>query len=94
MKREYWSSSSGRIVIELEHSDACEGSHSGACDDDIAYLRTVPYIKEQLNKLQPDDLRCELRGFGAWDSDELADHDANLSRILWLACADIKEGNV
>lgn len=32
-----------------------------------------------------------LRGYGAWDEEQLKDHDENLTRILWLACGDILE---
>lgn len=78
------------IELEVTLEDANTGYHSGACDNDIAWLlEQRPYIKEQLDKLDPDKLRLELNEFGAWDEQELADHDANLSRILWLACADI-----
>ncbi len=68
------------------------GSHQGACDDDIAALRQVPAIRRQLDKIKPETLQAELREYGAWDDAELADHDANLSRILWLLCGDIVEG--
>jgi hypothetical protein len=32
-----------------------------------------------------------LKEYGAWDRQELADHDQNLQRILWLAACDITE---
>jgi hypothetical protein len=43
--------------------------------------------------MDPATLAAELREYGAWDDDELSEHDANLERILWLACGDISEGN-
>ncbi len=85
----WFSTSSGRIELRLTMAEAETGYHSGRCDDDIAFLRNEPRIKRQLDKLDPDLLRNELREYGAWDGDELADHDANLDRILWLACGDI-----
>lgn len=54
---------------------------------------TVPSIEKQLNKLDPSLVAKELKEYGAWDSVELSDHSANLSRLLWIACGDIKEGN-
>jgi hypothetical protein len=86
---QYFSTSSGRIELEIEIDDARCGSHQGRCDDDIADLRRVPYIAAQLDKFDADLLASELREWGAWDCGELADHDANLDRILWLACGDI-----
>ena len=87
----WFSTSSGRIEFKLLLEDAHNGSHQGRCDDDIAALLRVPYIAEQLAKIDEKLLRDELREYGAWDTAELADHDANLSRILWLACGDIVE---
>lgn len=79
-----------RFELQLTASDAESGSHSGRCDDDIAALRHVPYIAEQLTALDAADLSAELREYGAWDTAELMDHDANLSRVLWLACGNIR----
>lgn len=90
---EWWSESLGRIELQIDRADAESCSHSGSCDDDVAELRKAPYIKEQLDALAPDTVRASLREYGAWDDDELADHDANLTRLLWLACCDIAEGN-
>lgn len=90
----WYSTSSGQIEIALTVADAHAGSHPGPCDADIAALRTLPYIAEQLAELDPEILAGELREYGAWDDAELADHDANLSRILWLACGDIAESAI
>ena len=91
MTRRWFSTGSGRIEFELRLSDAHYGHHRGQCDDDIADLRKVPYIAAILASINADLLRDELREYGAWDADELADHDANLNRILWIACGDITE---
>jgi len=91
MTRRWFSTGSGRIEFELRLSDAHYGHHQGQCDDDIADLRKVPYIAAILASINADLLRDELREYGAWDADELADHDANLNRILWIACGDITE---
>ena len=89
----WYISTHGNIEIELTKEEAHMGSHSGACDNDVAYLRTLPHIKEQLDKIDPKDLSEELKGYGAWDDAELANHDDNIDRILWLACGDIVDGN-
>lgn len=84
----WWSSGSGRIEFELSLDDAASGYHTGQCDNDIMELRRVPYIKAALDKIPEDTLRGELREWG-YDPDELENHDANLDRLLWLACGDI-----
>ena len=86
-----WHSGNYGNELKITKAQAEMGAHSGACDDDIAYLRTVPAIRGQLAKLDPETLRKELREYGAWDDMELSDHNANLSRWLWIACGDITE---
>jgi len=40
-----------------------------------------------------DETDCAdmLRGYGAWDDEELADHYANLDRLIWLTGCDLRE---
>ena len=87
----YWSSSCGRIELNITKAQAVRGAHPGPCDNDIAALRTVPAIRRQLAKLNPEHVEAYLQEFGAWDEIELMDHDANLDRLLWIACGDINE---
>ena len=83
------STSSGRIELNITKNQAAIGMHQGACDNDIAVLRMIPAIRRQLSKIDPETLKAELREYGAWDDAELSDHDANLSRLLWVMCGDI-----
>ena len=39
----------------------------------------------------PAAKESELQGLGAWDDGELADNDANLMRIVWVAAGNIKD---
>jgi hypothetical protein len=87
----WWTSSCGRVELQIDFDDALACSHSGSCDSDIEWLRTCPYIIEQLSKLSPKLIADGLKECGAWDADELADHDANLSRLLWIACCDLRD---
>jgi len=89
----WYTSGSGRIELQLTKEQAQIGSHSGQCDNDIAYLRTLPAIKRQLNKLDADTLAKELDEYGCWNDEQLKNHDENLTRILWIACGDILENN-
>lgn len=89
----WWTESLGRIELQITRQQAEACSHPGQCDADVADLRKVPAIRRQLDKLAPDLVAKCLREYGAWDENELADHDANLNRILWCACCDIAEKN-
>jgi len=89
----YWTDSYGFIELNITKAQAYTGHHQGQCDQDIEDLRRVPSIKKQLDRLDPDRVREVLRDYGAWDDDELSDHDDNLDRLLWIACGDIVEGN-
>jgi hypothetical protein len=88
-KRLWYSSGSGRIEFRMTMEQAKSASHSGQCDDDVRALSKVPAIAEQLAGIKPEDLREELAEYGSWDDDELADHDQNIQRILWLAAVNI-----
>lgn len=79
------------LELKMTKEQARSASHQGQCDDDVEALSRVPAIAKQLAALDPEKLRSELRGYGAWDADELADHDQNLQRILWLAAGQIVE---
>jgi hypothetical protein len=87
----YWTESHGRIELNIKMKDAHIGSHQGQCDEDISYLLTVPYIKKQLEKIRPELIAECLKEYGAWDSQELSNHEDNLSRLLWIACGDLVE---
>lgn len=87
----WFTSSSGRIELQMTKAQAHSAHHSGPCDDDVMTLSKNPVIARQLAKINPIALRAELREYGAWDAAELADHAQNLQRILWLAAGDITE---
>lgn len=94
MTQTYWfSTSSGRIEIEMTMEDARYASHQGQCDEDVRAVSEEPYIAEQLAKIKPELLRDELAEWGAWDDEELADHDQNIQRIVWLAAGDIRDNH-
>jgi hypothetical protein len=88
----FWTSSSGRIELSIPQGLASIGYHSGACDSDIEELLEWQPIKAQLSGIPHQVLREELKEFGAWDSEELANHEDNLARILWIACGDLVDG--
>lgn len=88
----YWSTGSGRIELNITKAQVAGVMAYRQQDKPIADLRKMPKIKRQLNKIDPALLAEELKEYGAWSEDELKDHDENLSRILWIACGDINEG--
>lgn len=81
----------GGLPLEIwpGHVESCSGP--GPQDENIRYLRRMPYIANQLDAMDQDEVRRSLREYGAWDAGELADHGANLDRILWIACCDLRE---
>jgi hypothetical protein len=87
----WWTESLGRIELQITKAQAQACSHPGPCDSDVAELRQDPKIRRQLDKLAPSLVSECLREYGAWDDEELADHEQNLDRLLWIACCDIAE---
>lgn len=86
-----YTSGSGRIEFKMTLEQAESVSHSGQCNLDVRALSQVPAIRRQLGKIDAATLAGELKEYGAWDASELADHEQNLQRILWLAGCDISE---
>jgi hypothetical protein len=66
-------------------------SHAGPCDDDVARCLELPEVKAEMAEINPEQLVKELREYGAWDDNELKDHDENIKRILWIACGNIQD---
>ncbi len=91
MTRIDWMSGSGRIDLALTLDEAASASHQGQCDEDVDALSRLPHIASQLAAIDPSVLAAELSEYGAWDETELADHEQNLQRVLWIASGDIIE---
>jgi hypothetical protein len=87
----HWEGNYG-ICLNITKREAMSCSHSGQCDAAVAALRKEPRIARQVKSLDPETLARELYNYGAWDEEELEDHDQNISRMLWIACGDIAEG--
>lgn len=66
-------------------------SQSGNMEDNIRQSLEDEELKEELSKLDPDKIRIELKECGTWDEEELKDNEANISRLLWVACGNISE---
>lgn len=89
MDKPVWFSTSLSMTLEQAES----ASHSGQCDADVADLAKLPEIAAQLDKLDSALLVNELKEYGAWSAEQLADHEQNLHRIVWLAAGDISENH-
>lgn len=80
-----------RFELQMTMAQAESASHQGRCDDDVAALLECRKIVRQLDKIGPDKIRSELKEYGAWDAEELADDAANRARIVWIAAGNIRE---
>lgn len=89
----YFCTGSSRIELEMTKAQARAASHQGSCDDDVRWLSQQPDIVNQLDKIDPALLAGELAEYGAWSETELADHDQNLQRLVWIAAGDIADGS-
>ena len=79
--------SSDELTEELlDQLSACGGI--GQQDDNVAaVLRNFEVTGD------PSDCRDYLRQYGAWDDDDLQDHETNLERLVWLAGCDLAQGD-
>lgn len=76
-----------RFELELPAAAVADCSHQGQCDDDVSYW----VEKVDFSAISQADIRAELAEYGAWDENELADHEENCKRILWIAAGNIQE---
>lgn len=52
----------------------------------------VAFVRSQFTVTGEEEAcRAYLSGYGAWEDDELADHDANLDRLVWLTGCGMRE---
>jgi hypothetical protein len=87
----WWSSSSGRIELEMTAEQAVSVSHQGRCDEDVEYLIEQPEIKKQLDAIPNSLMASELAEYGTWDGEQLRDNDDNRARLVWIAGCDLDE---
>ena len=81
-----WFDDNGWMNGTIPEECVADCSASGAVDE------AVEYWVKKLGFDVPEPKAAEwLREYGAWDAEELADHEANARRVLWLACGDVKE---
>ena len=90
----WWTESLGRIELRIPLELARTCCHPGDCEADVLAAREHWLIVDQLARLVPATVAEALKEYGAWSDEELADHDQNLTRLLWLACSDVAEEHV
>src|SRR6478736_4299547 len=79
----------GSIELPVEIVEMCP--ISGEADSAIAFMRTLPEVISELSEIDPEKLRLELKEYGAWEPEDITNHNTNLDRILWLACGNIQD---
>src|ERR1051326_6404991 len=68
----FWFYGETGIELSMTAEQARSASHQGQCDDDVQFLSRSANVKEQLEKIDADKLKRELKLIGAWD--EIARH--------------------
>jgi len=86
----YWISNNG-IELNITKKQAVSPAHFGPRYKDVLELSKIPVIRRQLDRITANSLVSFLSEYGAWDDEELAAHEENKLRLLWLACGDIDE---
>ena len=81
-----------RFEIQMTKEQALSASQPGKdATEDVKNLLELPTIKRQLKRIGAETIKAELSEYGAWDSEELADVEANKQRIVWIAACNIRE---
>jgi len=77
--------------LNITKAVANECSRSGDNEYSVNYYMNLPKYRKQLLKLDKEQVRNELNEYGAWEDDELENHEDNLQRLFWLACGNISD---
>lgn len=80
-----------RFEISLTQEQVDSVPRQGPADDAIEALVEEPSISDQLDKIDPEEIRAELKETGGWDEEELADDEENRRRILWIGVGNVQE---
>lgn len=75
-----------RFSLDLPAQCVADCSHQGDCFEDTDY-----WAQHISMPATPEAIRAELAEYGAWSTEELADDNANIRRLLWCAACNIKE---
>ena len=83
-----WFDSIGQLTKELPDDCILDCSHQGACDADVSY-----WVDELGFEVPSEKAKAYLKGFGAWDDDELDEMtDRELAeKVLWIFCGYLKD---
>lgn len=79
------------IPLRLTRAEAESVSRVGDATLAVDALLKKPGIARQLARVDPEKLRRELKEYGAWSDDELADHEENLRRFVWVTGNDMAD---
>jgi len=75
-----------QAIASLPADCVADCSASGSVDEAVDY-----WIKKLSFDAPPWLLRDHLQGYGAWDTAQLCDHQANLQRLLWTWACNCRE---
>lgn len=80
-----WLVSADELTAELRDALLDCGASGDASE-------AVAYVRENFD-VSGNETNCRdmLRQYGAWEEDELADHDTNLNRLVWLVGCALRE---
>jgi len=88
----WYTSSCGKIELQMTIKQAQNVSHSGRCDEDVQFLSEQKEIKEITDNLNKEDLREVVSEiFVDATEEELSNHERNIKKLLWIAGNDIAE---
>ena len=78
-----------RFSIEMPLEAARDCTKPGPAHAGVAYW--LERLGIDWDAIEAQDIRDELKAYGAWDSEELEDEKRNRARILWIAAAIVRE---
>jgi hypothetical protein len=89
--KKWWTESLGRIEFQMTLEQAEMVPLMGQADNLVKALSEIKEVTDQLDKYTPELIAECLSEYGAWDDEQLKDHEQNIQRLLYIAACDIQE---
>lgn len=89
MAKVWWTSSSGRIELQIPEEAIAQCTHSGQCDADVEYW--VDHV--DFSRISTDIMQLELKEYGAWGDLQTVDRNTLQQRLVWIACGELADSN-
>lgn len=72
------------LELELPIENILDIAQSGDNSEAVEEVLKLKMVQEQIKLLDKEKIVKCLEDYGAWDDEELSNHDENIKRLIWI----------